>query len=126
MEQRLPRLRPFHDLEEIKRLILAGEGSYLVSRNGLRDIMYQRRCSVLGARQFARNTVLSLTPGDYSGLSYRYEGGKTADAYGKLVGDDGWYIKISIHEAAPKVLSCHLAVEPIQTMSGERIPGSHR
>ncbi len=126
MEQRVARLRPFHDLGEFKRLILAGDGFYLVSRNGLRDIMYERRCSVSEARQFARDTVLSLTLGDYCRVSYRYNGGQTADAYGKLVDGDGWYIEISIYEAAPKVLSCHLALEPMETVSGRRIPRSHR
>jgi hypothetical protein len=53
--------------------------------------------------------------------------GQVMDVYGKVIEEDGWYLKIEIHmeDGQPGIVSCHPAVRDLATRSGV-VPASTR
>lgn len=53
--------------------------------------------------------------------------GQVHDVYGKLVGAEGWYIKIEVHvsDGQPGIVSCHPTEYDLPTKSGV-VPQSRR
>jgi hypothetical protein len=53
--------------------------------------------------------------------------GQIMDVYGKVIEEDGWYLKIEIHmhDGQPGILSCHPAERDLTTRTGV-VPGTRR
>jgi hypothetical protein len=54
--------------------------------------------------------------------------GQLMDVYGKVIHEDGWYLKIEIHmnDGQPGIVSCHPAERDIATRSGVVSPSTRR
>ncbi|HEX6367752.1 MAG TPA: hypothetical protein VF006_02390 [Longimicrobium sp.] len=78
------------------------------------------------AVEYAKQVVLSLTPGDYA-HTLEMPNGQLHDVYGKLIEAEGWYVKIEIHirDGQPGIVSCHPAEHDLATKNGV-VPRSRR
>jgi hypothetical protein len=121
-----PRLRPIHNLAGVQARLRSGEDFMLARERGVNDISEALSCTAVEARSFALRSVLSLTEGDYGRYSIEYPK-ITFDEYGKVIDDDGWYIKLGVNESDVIVIgSCHPALHEITTLDGSHVPRSYR
>lgn len=109
---------PGVDLAEFQAQVRAGNYHVYKTRaviiiRALHDFSYLR------AVEFAKQAVLSLTPGDYA-HTLKMPDGQLHDVYGKLIDEEGWYVKIEIHihDGQPGIVSCHPAEYDLATRSG--------
>lgn len=102
-------------------------GNFHVYRTRALDIICEvRRCTPRQAREFARQSILSLVPDDYS-HSLELLDGQPMDVYAKIIAAEGWYLKIEINmrDGQPGIVSCHPAEFDIQTRRGI-VPGARK
>jgi hypothetical protein len=109
---------PVVDLKEFQTQVRAGN-VHIYKTRALDIIQAVRKCRVQEARVYAKRAVLSLEDGDYA-HTLQMPDGQLMDVYGKVIEDDGWYLKIEIHmkDGQPGVLSCHPAERDLVTRSG--------
>jgi hypothetical protein len=109
---------PAFDLATIQEQVHAGDFHVYKSR-ALTLLQSILSCTERQARQYARQAVLSLQPGDYA-HTLETLNGQLQDVYGKVIDDDGWYLKIEIHvnDGQAGIISCHPAEHDIVTLNG--------
>ena len=116
---------PCFDLEAFKTELRAG--NYHVYRTRAANVIQKLLgCGSPRAERFARDVVLSLNDGDFA-HSIQLPNGQKHDVYGKLLQEEGWYVKIEIHirDGEPGIVSCHPAEYDVQTRKGI-VPRSRR
>lgn len=116
---------PRVDLAEFQAQVRAGN-VHVYKTRALNVIQTVRKCRVREARAYAKRAVLSLEDGDYA-HTLRMPDGQIMDVYGKVIEEDGWYLKIEIHmhDGQPGILSCHPAERDLTTRTGV-VPGTRR
>ncbi|MBW3570327.1 MAG: hypothetical protein KY467_04405 [Gemmatimonadetes bacterium] len=109
---------PAVDLAQFQAQVRAGNFHVYVTR-ALTCIQRLRECRPREAREYARRAVLSLQEGDYA-HTVKMPDGQLMDVYGKVIEEDGWYLKIeiSMHDGQPGIVSCHPAAHDLATRSG--------
>jgi hypothetical protein len=109
---------PGVDLAEFQAQVRAGN-VHVYKTRALDVIQVVRKCTVREARAYARRAALSLEEGDYS-HTLKMPDGQILDVYGKVIEEDGWYLKIEIHmrDGQPGILSCHPAERDLVTRTG--------
>ena len=116
---------PSVDLAEFQTQVRAGNFHVYVKR-ALETIQLVLECTQREARQYAKRAVLSLQEGDYA-HTLKMPDGQLMDVYGKVIEEDGWYLKIEIHmnDGQPGIVSCHPAARDLATRNGV-VPASTR
>jgi hypothetical protein len=102
------------------------ENFHVYITRALQIIKKVRQCDRLEAREYAKRAVLSLQQGDYA-HTLKTANGQLHDVYGKLMDEEGWYLKIEIHirDGQPGIVSCHPAEHDLETNAGV-VPRSRR
>jgi hypothetical protein len=113
------------DLAEFQAQVRAGN-VHIYKTRAVNIIRTVRECGYLRAVEYAKQAVLSLTPGDYA-HSLEMPTGQVHDVYGKLIEAEGWYVKIEInmYDGQPGIVSCHPAEYDVATRHGV-VPRSGR
>jgi hypothetical protein len=109
---------PAHDLEAFKAELRLD--NFRVYRTRALDVVQRlRRCGKPAAREFIRQAALSLEAADYA-HTLRHPNGQEQDVYGKLIREEGWYLKIEISlvDGEPGIISCHPAEHDLDTRGG--------
>jgi hypothetical protein len=116
---------PAFNLAAIQERVRAGDVHVYKTRavNIIRAVLNYSRSRAV---EYAKQVVLSLTPGDYA-HTLEMPNGQLHDVYGKLIDAEGWYVKIEIHiyDGQPGIVSCHPAEHDLTTKSGV-VPRSRR
>lgn len=113
---------PAFDLEDFQTQVAAGN-FHVYKGRAVSLIRTLFGCGRARATAYAKQVALSLPPGDYA-HTLRMPDGQEHDVYGKLVGLEGWYVKIEIHihDGQPGIVSCHPAEHDLVTLNGI-VPG---
>jgi hypothetical protein len=109
---------PCYDLEAFKTE-LRSDNFHVYKSRALDVIQRLRGCTKPQARRFARDAVLSLAADDFA-HTLLHGNGQLQDVYGKLIAEEGWYLKIEINvsDGEPGIVSCHPAEYDLGTRGG--------
>lgn len=109
---------PHYDLAAFQAEVRRGN-VHVYKARAVSIICVLRECNRLRAVDYATQVVLSLTPDDFA-HTLKLPDGQMHDVYGKVVGDEGWYVKIEIHpsDGQPGIISCHPAEHALVTRGG--------
>ena len=99
---------------------------HVYKTRALNIVQHLLNCSGKQARSFIQRSVLSLTPEDFA-HTIELPNGQAHDVYGKVIADEGWYLKIeiNINDHQPGIVSCHPAEHDLRTRRG-MIPRGRR
>jgi hypothetical protein len=106
---------PVHDLEAFQAAVAAG-AFHAYARSARDPVIGVFGCSRREAGRIIQRIVAGLTSADFA-RSVKMDNGATADEYGRMYADLGWYVKLLFNrdDGEAEVCSCHLTRFPLTT-----------